>query len=638
MWQKVKFWIAFALLLLLGVVGIIDAVNELPTVRGLQAVVTSGVLLYGVLGIAAAVAVLMRRRIARWLTAIWAVDVTAVAFLAPIAYGGSDVTIAGAIAGGVGSALVGFWVWWVVSRRVAPANPVASASVALALIVAVSGNASAQTPPLVSARDSACAALRNLRLPDVRFTEVVDAPDSLAHGDNVRAPHCRVSGVISREIAFTVMLPAQWNQRLLMGGNGGYAGTINRGVLSNATNGYVTVSTNTGHEASPGGGARWALNDLERQLNYGFAGVHRTAEVAKVLARAFYGSEPRYSYFNGCSNGGRQGLMELQRFPEDFDGVISGAPAAHFSKIILSFFKNVRAAYPTPAAFDHPVVTQANLDLVATKILDACDALDGVRDSILADPRDCKFRLASLKACPGDRAASSCLTTAQRNAIARVYAPATDEKGRPMYPGQPFGGENLPGGWPAWIVGRDTGLMRVLHVPSAQAMFLTEGGKYFLFSDSTWDYSRYHGPFAADAARLAPLGDADDPNISPFLSRKGKLILYHGWADPALNPLATIDYYEKVLAANPSSGDAVRLFMMPGVLHCAGGPGPADVAWLRAIVDWVEHDQAPERLVATKRDDGKVTRTRPLCAYPKRAAYIGTGSTNDANNFECRDR
>jgi tannase/feruloyl esterase len=490
---------------------------------------------------------------------------------------------------------------------------------------------------MFTARDSACTMLREFRMPDVRLTEVVDAPDSLAHGDNVRAPHCRVSGFIGGEIAFTVMLPRQWNQRLLMGGNGGFAGTINRGVLANATNGYVAVSTNTGHDESPGGGARWALNNPERQVNYGFAAVHRTVEVAKVLARAFYGNEPRFSYFNGCSNGGRQGLMEIERYPDDFDGVISGAPAAQFSKIFVSFFKNVRAAFPTPASFDHPLITQANLDLVASKVLDACDTLDGVHDGIVDDPRTCSFRLATVRACSSNRAGPDCLTTAQRSAIARIYAPTTDAKGRITYPGQPVGGENLAGGWSIWIVGRDTGLMRELHVPSLQAMFLTEGAKYVVFSDSTWDYSRYQGNLASEMGRLANIGDADDPNISRFMARKGKLILYHGWADPALNPLATIDYYTKVLQANPAARDQVRLFMMPGVLHCAGGPGPSDAPWLRTMVDWVEQGVAPERVVATKREGGKVTRSRPLCAYPKRASYVGAGSTDDANSFRCGD-
>ena len=500
------------------------------------------------------------------------------------------------------------------------------------------GKVGAQAPAPAGDPRAACLALRELRLPDVHLTEVVDVPDSLAHGDGVRAPHCRVAGVIGKEIKFVAMLPNNWNQRLLMGGNGGFAGDINRGVLGWSTQGYATVSTNTGHEAPRGGGARWALNDLERQVDYGFLAVHRTVEVAKVLARAFYGSEPRYSYFDGCSNGGRQGLIEAERYPDDFDGVIAGAPAAHFSKTFVSFFKNVRAAFPTPEYFDHPVVTQANLELLAAKVLEACDALDGLRDGMLGDPRDCKFRLSSLRACPTAKPANDCLTSAQRAAIAAVYAPTTDDKGRVIYPGQPFGGENLGGGWSYWIVGRDSNLMRDTRTPSAQAFFMTEGAKYFVFADSAWDYSRYRGSLAPAVSRLAPLGDADNPDLRPFAARKGKLILYHGWADPGLNPLATVDFYEKVLANDARAREYVRLFMMPGVLHCAGGMGPWQADWLEAIVDWVEHDRAPDRLDAAAPDrSGKIALTRPLCAYPKRAAYIGQGSTDEARNFVCRD-
>jgi hypothetical protein len=510
--------------------------------------------------------------------------------------------------------------------------------VALTLFVAVAASAPAQEPPSLSAPASACADLKGLRLPDVRFTEIVDAPDSLNHGDNVRAPHCRVSGIIGKAIAFTAMLPNRWNQRLLMGGNGGYAGSINRGVLSNATSGYLTVSTNTGHEESPGGGARWAYNDVEAQLDWGYVAVHRTVEVAKVLAKAFYGSEPRYSYFNGCSNGGRQGLMEAQRYPEDFDGVISGAPAAHFTEIGASFLKNTRAAFPTRAHFDKPVVTQANLDLVAAKVLEACDALDGIKDGVLDDPRDCKFKLASLRACPGDKPNAECLTTAQRAAITRIYAPATDDRGQVIYPGQPVGGENLDGGWGDWIVGRDSALMRELGVPAAQAMFVTEGARYITFGDTTWDHSTYRGSLYKDSRRFEHMFDADNPDLRRFGARKGKLILWHGWADPALNALATIDYYEKVLATDPQAREYVRLFLEPGVLHCAGGNGPGSVPWLATMVAWVERGQAPERVTATKRDSAqKVVRTRPLCSYPKRAAYNGQGSTDDANNFVCRD-
>jgi len=205
-----------------------------------------------------------------------------------------------------------------------------------------------------------------------------------------------------------------------------------------------------------------------------------------------------------------------------------------------------------------------------------------------------------------------------------------------IYPGQPFGGENLSGGWPIWITGRDTAFMRQLHVPSAQAMFVTEGAKYFLFSDSTWDYSRYKGSLIKDSKRWVAMLDADNPDLSGFSKRKGKLILWHGWSDPALNPLSTINYYQQVLARDARAREYVRLFMEPGVLHCGSGPGPSDVSWIKFVSDWVEHGQAPEQVVAKADSAGKTIRTRPLCAFPKRAAYTGKGSTDDASSFVCR--
>ncbi|MDQ6689615.1 MAG: tannase/feruloyl esterase family alpha/beta hydrolase, partial [Gemmatimonadota bacterium] len=387
----------------------------------------------------------------------------------------------------------------------------------------------------------------------------------------------------------------------------------------------------------PGGGARWALNDPERQVDFGYLAVHRTAEIAKLLAKAFYGSGPQYSYFSGCSNGGRQGLMEAERFPDDFDGIVSGAPAAQMSKTGASFLKNMQSIFPDPSYFEHPLITQANLDLISARILEACDALDGVKDGIIDDPRDCKFKLSSVNQCPGDNAAADCLTTAQRAAIARVYAPTTDDRGRVIYPGQTFGGENLRGGWVPWLTGRDSTLMREVHVPTAQAMFVTEGAKYFMFSDSTWDYSRYKGSLARDAKRWVAILDSDNPDLSRFAKRKGKLILWHGWSDPALSPLATIDYYKHVLARDSRAHDYVRLFMEPGVLHCGDGPGPSDVPWTDVVAGWVEKSQAPDQVIATKMDStGKTIRTRPLCSYPQRAVYTGKGSTDDAASFVCR--
>lgn len=500
----------------------------------------------------------------------------------------------------------------------------------------------AQAQPLpalvaISATATACQQLHTLRLPDVKLTEVFDDHDSVGtRDDRVAVPHCRVRGVIGKGTEFVVMPPTRWNQRLLMTGNGGYAGTINPASLASATAGYVTVNTNTGHEASPGGGARWALNDPERVLDYGHVAVHRTAEVARVLAKAMYGSEPAYAYFDGCSNGGRQALMEAQRYPDDFDGIIAGAPAAHFSRVGAAFLKNTRAAFPTPAYFDKPLVTQANLDLLSAKVLEACDALDGVTDGILEDPRACRFNLATIKGCPVGRAVGNCLTAAQRAAIAAIYAP-TAEGRRVVYPGQPFGGEHFEGGWPQWITGRDTALMRTVHVPSLQAMFTIEGAKYITFNDTTWDYTRYRGAMSTDSRLTALVADATDPDLRKFAARKGKLILWHGWSDPALNPLATIDYHDDVLKTDPSAKEYVRLFLAPGVLHCGGGPGPSSVAWLRTLEAWREQAQVPQRVVATKRDStGKVTRSRPLCAYPQHAVYTGSGSTDAEENFVCR--
>jgi len=530
--------------------------------------------------------------------------------------------------------------WSAVHRLVVRPSDVGPLVWAATLIVALLPLSAAQAQELasVNAPANACANLKDLRLPDVRFIEIADDPDSLANSDNVRVPHCRVRGMTGKEILFTVMLPSRWNQRLVMGGNGGYAGTLNTGILTQANNGYVAVTTNTGHEQSPGGGARWALNDPERQLDYGYVAVHRTVEIAKVLAKAFYGSEPRFAYFTGCSNGGRQGLMEVQRYPDDFDGVISGAPAAHMTRTMVSFMKNIQAAFPTPAHFDKPIVTKANLDLLAASVLESCDAADGIKDGVLDDPRDCRFKLALLRPCVGDKPASDCLTRAQRAVLQRVYSPTTDERGREIYPGQPFGGENLDGGWWDWILGRDSGLMNDVKAPSAQAMFAIEGAKYFLFSDPDWDYSKYRGSLLQDARRFAPIGDADNPDIRQF-GKKGKLILWHGWNDPALNPLATIEYYEKVIETDARAREYVRLFMAPGVLHCGDGNGPAPTAILRVLVDWVERGRAPEQLMATRTDSvTRVVRRRPLCAYPKRAVYTGTGSTDDANNFVCRER
>jgi hypothetical protein len=225
--------------------------------------------------------------------------------------------------------------------------------------------------------------------------------------------------------------------------------------------------------------------------------------------------------------------------------------------------------------------------------------------------------------------------------IATIYSPTVDARGGVIYPGQPYGGEHFADGWPAWITGSDTATLSRFGAPNAQAMFAIEGAKYFTYGDSTWDYTRATpAALLADARRrTSPFLDATDPDLSRFAARRGKLLLYHGWSDPALNPLGTVEYYDQVLTRDPAAREYARLFMLPGVLHCGGGAGPDAAPWLRTVVDWVEHGRAPERLVAVKRDTaGTVTRSRPLCPYPQRAVYAGTGGTDDEKSFACRAR
>src|SRR5712692_9484861 len=293
--------------------------------------------------------------------------------------------------------------------------------------------------PAFAATDHAeCLHLTMLKLPDVKVTEAVAVP--AATSGTIRVAHCRVNGVIGGEIKFTLLLPDEWNHKFLMGGGGGFVGQVQNQAGVSANAGYATAGTDTGHQGNITE-ARWALNNLERQLNFGYLAVHRTAEVAKAIVRSYYGANETRSYFSGCSNGGRQALMEAQRFPEDFDGVIAGAPAADFTGIGAQFIKDVRAQFPDPKNLT-PLIPFETLQSVAAQILDKCDALDGVKDGVMDDPRQCKVDVATLTG----------LSAAQQAALKTIYAPTRAGR-ETVFPGQPFGGEGELAGWPAWISG-----------------------------------------------------------------------------------------------------------------------------------------------------------------------------------------
>jgi feruloyl esterase len=509
--------------------------------------------------------------------------------------------------------------------------------IAGAVIAMLGSTAGAARGQVARKATADCAAVQSLKLPDVAVTsaEAVATPTAPSR---VKVAHCKVRGVIGTEIGFEVLLPDSWNGRFAMGGGGGFAGSLDNQFVDVVNAGYATASTDTGHQAD-GLQAGWALHNLERQVNYGYLGVHRTAEVAKAVIRAYYGADSAFSYFLGCSNGGRQALMEAQRFPRDFDGIVSGAPALDFVNIAASFVVHAAATFPQPSNLKASTISPADLKLVASAALDACDGADGVKDGVVDQPGACRFSLDRVKACPGEAAGPDCLTATARKAVARIYAPITGPSGE-IYPGQPVGGEADAGGWQAWITGVDPRLSAgsAGRVPSLRYGFGTEFFKYFVYGNPSWDYTTFDiTKWQADTAQARTVLNADNDDLSGLKARKGKLILWHGWSDPALNAHSTINYFDRVRKRDPAAADYARLFLMPGVLHCRGGAGPDSVDWMAAIAAWTEKGIAPERITATKRGpDGAIVRSRPLCPYPQHAVYSGTGSQDDAANFVCK--
>jgi len=465
-----------------------------------------------------------------------------------------------------------------------------------------------------------CSHLVMLRLPDVKISEAAAVPAATTGA--VRAPHCRVNGVIGTEIRFTLLLPDTWNRKFFMGGGGGFVGSVQNSAQATVNQGYATVGTDTGHQGM-GTDASWALNNLERQVNFGYLAVHRTAETAKAIIRSYYGAESARSYFTGCSRGGGQALMEAQRYPDDFDGIIAGAPAFDWTGLAGGMVRNTQAAFPDSHA-QTPMFTLDELKMIEAKILDACDAQDGVKDRVMEDPRQCRFNVDSLP-----------LTDRQRAVLKAIYAPVANRDGE-IYPGQPFGGEGQPAGWPAWIVGGNT-TTAGQPAPSLRLLFGTGIFKYLVFNDPNWDYGTYElNTWKKDTALAATFLNATSTNLDALKTNGRKLLLWHGWADAALSPLASIRYFDQVKARDPNATDYFRMFLLPGVLHCGGGLGPDNADWNTTLADWVENGKAPERVVARKMENNAVVRSRPLCVYPQRAQYKGSGSTDDEANFVCR--
>jgi hypothetical protein len=463
--------------------------------------------------------------------------------------------------------------------------------------------------------------LRHLRLPDVVLESATPVAPDLQKNPHAAA-YVEAKGVIGGNIRFELLLPDAWNGRFVMGGGGGFVGSVQNQAEYTVNGGYATAGTDTGHEWQPGYMAGWAYDNLEAQVDFGYLAVHRTAEVAKALIRSYYGSDAAYCYFTGCSRGGGQAMMEAQRYPADFDGIVAGAPAFDWPGFAANAVTIQKALYPDPQHLDQTVLDKEALRKLQQAILEQCDAQDGLKDGVVQDPPSAHFDLSKV----------SGLTDEQRKAISAIYAGAHNDKG-PIYPGYTPGSECDPNEWILWIVGPLPGLAKD-HAPDLMFAFGTQIFKYLVFNNPDWNYATYDfSNFAGDTRLAASYLDATNADLSAFAQRKGKLIIWHGWADPALPPQATVDYYRQLQTRDPKAREYCRLFMVPGCLHCGGGPGASDVDWLSVVVDWVEHGAAPDRVIASKSDDGKTKMSRPLFSYPTTAIYKGSGDPASAESF-----
>lgn len=483
---------------------------------------------------------------------------------------------------------------------------------------------------------SQCSALTQLTLREVvkiSATEIAAAGDVPAF--------CQVDGMIEPEITFQVNLPLGWNGRFYMIGNGGHAGQQpsdpfqipNRNqALSNH---FVIAMTDTGHDGAREPGASFVMSNPQKAIDYAYRAVHMTAVTAKAIANEFYGQPVSYSYWNSCSNGGRQGLLEAQRYPGDFDGIIANAPWVDQTGFTIGALWNQQALTTAP-------VTAGKMTLVAQHVMQKCDAVDGLEDGLIDDPRNCSFAVATdVPSCAAGIDNDSCLTSAQADAVQKVYNGPRDSEGRQLFPGFMPGSEAvLPGpdgtqasSWMNLIVPATAG--------AKPADFgLAEGTmRYLAFQppQPDWDFRTFN--FDTDTElldRWSRLADATDINLRDFRAGGGKLLITYGWADAILQPLMGVHYYEQAVTANgPDGTDFMRLFMIPGMSHCAGGLGPDQHDPVTAIVDWVESNKAPELMTASKIVNGEVTRSRPLCPYPQVARYDGSGSIDEAANFRC---
>jgi Tannase and feruloyl esterase len=521
-----------------------------------------------------------------------------------------------------------------------------------------------QLSPVLNAMESGdCRAL----LSQKDKTNSIISSEYIHQTDKLPA-HCRVHGMVPPAVQFELRLPEKWNGKFFMVGNGGYLGVFFDQSYG-LSRGYATASTDTGHQ---GPDPKFALNNRTAEIDFAYRAIHVTTLAAKQLVEKFYGRLPEYSYYRGCSTGGRQGLMEVQRFPEDFDGWSIGAPIYDYT------YKQIyNAAWVTQALFANDrkgYIPRSKLKALGKAVYQQCDVIDGIEDGIIDDPRKCDFEPHKhLKQCKGNENSNDCFSAAQLEAITKIY----DGPGSDIYPGHVKGGEwldvessKLGGGWDVYFTGilkpdkgakntigqmdRDPyggGEFKAVQLRNAISFF-----KYLAFEKDQPDYDVLKDldfRKVPDVSFMSAMMNAAYPDLKHIYASNKKILLWHGWADVGLNPIRTIQYYDAVkkTVEKDKIKEFMRLFMVPGMYHCEGGPGPDIFDDLSALEQWVENGKAPRRMIAYKteaansfypdRSPGKLTdklsilRSRPLCVYPEVARYKGEGSIDQASSFEC---
>ena len=456
---------------------------------------------------------------------------------------------------------------------------------------------------LHAAAGTPCEKLTGMTIPNVTIRSAAFARS--APGADTLPPFCRVEAVATpvpdSEIEFEVWIPEDWNGKFQGVGNGGYSGALSYGAMVRALRaGYATASHNTGH---PGDGLKFGQGHPEKVIDYAYRAVHVMTENARLIVHARTGHFANQSYFAGCSAGGHQALSEAQRYPNDYDGIVAGAPANNRIRQTFGFLWSWRALHREDGT---PILTPAKLALVTQAVIESCDAADGLKDGLIEDPRRCP-----------QPDLSRILTPEELEAVQKVWAGA---KG--TFTGWPMGSENTGvQGWGQYL----------LNPPEPMRADLF---RYFLFHDRNWDWHNIDWQRDLDFAN-EKLGfmNAVNPDLQHFRERGGKLLMYAGWADPIVPPQDTVAYFDKVNQAMGDPRDFLRLFMAPGMGHCGAGVGPNQFDAVAALDEWVTKGAAPEKLIASQPH-----RTRPLCPYPQVARYKGSGSVDDAASFACGSR